>query len=67
MPIESHKSLSAEELGTTEPGMVAVGSSNSNSHNAGGGELSRTEMQEVLSQLTRLLPQQESKQPGTGQ
>ncbi len=69
MPIEAHKNLGLEGVGREAPGAVAVGSSNSNSHNAGGGgEFSRQEVQEILGQLAALLPRMEQaaqRQAGT--
>lgn len=63
MPIEAHKNLGLEGVGREIPGAVAVGSSNSNSHNAGaGGEPSRQEVQEIVSQLAALLPRLEQAQ-----
>lgn len=57
MPIDEHKNLGLEGVGEG-PGNLAAGSSNSNSHNGGGGgsEASLPEMQEVLGQLSDLLP-----------
>lgn len=57
MPIDEHKNLGLENVGRGTGGIVAAGSSNSNSHNAGGGELTRPELEQVLSQLSDLLPQ----------
>jgi hypothetical protein len=56
MPIEEHKNLGLENLGGRGVGAAAVGSSNSNSHNAGGSELNRQELEQVMSQLSELLP-----------
>jgi hypothetical protein len=61
MPIEAHRNLSAEELGGINPGIRAAGSSNSNSHNAGGGgESSVEETRQIMSQLANLLPRLET-------
>jgi hypothetical protein len=57
MPIEEHKNLGLENVGPRGAGALAAGSSNSNSHNAGGGELTKPELEQVLSQLSDLLPQ----------
>jgi hypothetical protein len=60
MPIDSHKNLGLEDVSRGGPGTVAAGSSNSNSHNKNGGEISIDEMREVVSQLARVLPQLEA-------
>jgi len=70
MPIEAHKNLGLEGVGREVPGSVAVGSSNSNSHNAGGGgEVTQQEMREIVGQLAALLPRLEraAQQRETGQ
>jgi hypothetical protein len=57
MPIDAHDN---PELRGSVPGRgaLAAGSSNSNSHNAGGGgEVQTPEMVEILNQLRTLLPQ----------
>ncbi len=56
MPIEEHKNLGLENVGPRGTAGLAVGSSNSNSHNAGGGELTKPELEQVMSQLSDLLP-----------
>jgi len=55
MPIGEHENLGLE---VGPRGALAAGSSNSNSHNAGGStELTKPELEQVISQLSDLLPQ----------
>ena len=56
MPIEEHRNLGLEGVGRGAGAAAAVGSSNSNSHNAGGGEVTTEEVNNVMSQLSDLLP-----------
>ena len=58
MPIEEHKNIGLENIGPRGTAGLAVGSSNSNSHNAGGGgEVTRPELEQIMGQLSGLLPQ----------
>jgi hypothetical protein len=58
MPIEEHKNVGLEDVRRGGAGNIAAGSSNSNSHNAGGGgELTRPELEQVMRQLSEVLPQ----------
>lgn len=59
MGIEAHRNagIDAPASGPVTP--VAGGSSNSNSHNTGGGSESPQEMRELLGQLSGLLPRLE--------
>jgi hypothetical protein len=60
MPIEEHKNLGLEGVGQEIPGVVAAGSSNSNSHNAGGStDLTPEQVREIVSQLAAQLPSME--------
>jgi hypothetical protein len=57
MPIEEHKNIGLPPRAELQ---AAGGSSNSNSHNTGGGgEITRPELEQVLGQLSDLLPRLE--------